>query len=95
MALAEEFRGKDNITKNMISMFMKEVFSKGGVCTTVSNFPGFEKSLYTFFPQQTRLEDRVKYEDIELTFSDGSKPFRSLAPLGEIKYFSLHNHSSL
>ena len=95
MAIAEEFRGKDNISHNMISRFMKEVFSMGGVCTTVSNFAGFEKSLYSFFPQQTRLEDRVKYEDIELTLSDGAKPFRSLAHLGEIKYFSLNNSSSL
>ena len=74
---------------------MKDVFSKKGVCTTVSNFPGFEKYLYLSFPEQITLEDSVKYEDIELTLEDGERPLRSLAHLGEIKYFSLHNHSSV
>ena len=71
---------------------MKEVFQNGGVCTTVSNFPGFDRYLYSSFPEQATLEDRVKYEDIELTLNDGSKPFRSLTHLGEIKYFSLYDH---
>ena len=77
----------------MISRTMREVFSIGGVCTTVSNFPGFERHLYSSFPEQITLEDQVKYEDIELTLDDGVKPLRSLAHLGEIKYFSLHDHS--
>ena len=94
LALAKEFRGKENISHNMMSMFMKEVFSKGGVCTTVSNFQGSDKFWYSSFPKQTRLEDHVKYEDIELTLSDGTKPFRSLVHLGEISYFSLHNQTS-
>ena len=95
LALAKEFRGKDNITHDLISRSMNDVFSKGGVCTTVSNFPGFEKYLYLSFPEQTTLEDSVKYEDIELTLEDGEKPLGSVAHLGEIKYFSLHNHSSV
>ena len=94
LALAKEFRGKENISHNMMSIFMKEVFSKGGVCTTVSNFQGSNKFWYSSFPKQTRLEDHVKYEDIELTLSDGTKPFRSLVHLGEISYFSLHNQTS-
>ena len=73
---------------------MKEVFSKGGVCTTVANFSGFEKFMDSQFPEHT-LEDRVRYEDIQLTLSDGDQPLRSLAHLGEITYFSLYNHSSV
>ena len=69
---------------------MKEVFSKGGVCTTVANFRGMDSQ----FPEHT-LEDRVRYEDIQLTLSDGDQPLRSLAHLGEITYFSLYNHSSV
>ena len=90
LALAEEYRRKDNIVRSIIATFVKEVFSKGGVCTTVANFRGMDSQ----FPEHT-LEDRVRYEDIQLTLSDGDQPLRSLAHLGEITYFSLYNHSSV
>ena len=73
----------------MISRIIDEVFNNGGVCTAVSNFPASDRFWFSLFPEQTTLEDRVKYEDIELTLEDGAKPLRSLAHLGEIKYFSL------
>ena len=95
LALAEEYRRRDNIVRSIIATFMKEVFSKGGVCTTVANFSGFEKFMDSQFPEHTRLEDRVRYEDIQLTLSDGDQPLHSLAHLAEIKYFSLYNHSSV
>jgi len=95
LALAKEFRRKENISHSIVSRSLKEVFSKGGICTTVSNFQGSDKYWYSSFPKQTRLEDRVKYEDIELTLSDGTKPLRSLAHLEEMTYFSIYNHSSL
>ena len=95
LSIAEEFRGKDNISRGIIATFMREAFSQGGVCTTVGNFTAFERFFNSQFPDYTQLEDCVKYEDIDLTLSDGEKPFKSLAHLGGIKYFSLYNHSKL
>ena len=73
---------------------MEETFKNGGICTAGSNFQASDRFWYSLFPEQATLEDCVKYEDIELTLEDGAKPLRSLAHLGEIKYFSLSDKSS-
>ena len=91
LAFAKDFRGKDNIAYNMISRLVEEVFNNGGVCTAVSNFRQTDRFWYSLFPEQTTLEDQVKYVDNDLTLEDGTKPLRSLEHLGGIQYFSLNN----
>ena len=68
----------------------KQVQHQGGVCTTVSNFRGFDRFLYKTYPYpaQLCLEDSVRYSDIQL-WVDGVRPLASLAHLGDIKYFSI------
>ena len=60
--------------------------ARGGVCTTVSNFPSFDASLARHF--SLSLVDSVKYEDLELTI-DKRRVFESLASLQRINYYAL------
>ena len=66
----------------------KQVQHQGGVCTTVSNFRGFDRFLYKTYPDQLCLEDSVRYSDIQLCV-DGVRPLAALAHLGDMKYFSI------
>ena len=66
----------------------KQVQHQGGVCTTVSNFRGFDRFLYKTYPAQLSLEDSVPYSDIQL-WVDGARPLASLSHLGDMKYFSI------
>ena len=104
LAFDKDYRGKDNIGTHIIGIIairkwkhriiffleniLHQVMDQGGVCTTVSNFRPFCKSLYSVFPGCVNLEDSVHYKDINLVVNN-QNPFDTLAHLGEIKYYSL------
>merc|ERR1719305_597916 len=88
-SLDSYFRGKDNLTSDMMGEVMRQVFEKGGTVTTVSNFPAFEKSLKLFFPGQVEVLHRVPYEELNLRIN-GEMVFPSLNRLGNITYLSIN-----
>jgi len=88
LSLAEEYRGKDGITHNLIKSICNKVWDKGGILTTVANFPAFESYLRQHFPNNIHLLDSVPYKELDLRIV-GKKVFSSLESLKNIRYLAL------
>ena len=68
---------------------IEEVNDKGGVCTTVSNFPSFDAHLFKEFPALS-LVDSVEYENLKLKINN-RKVFQPLVRLQRINYYAFTN----
>ena len=67
-------------------MMLKQCLEGDGVWGTASNFPAFCKAINTYFPDP-KLVDGVKYEDMILRDTDGTRLFDSLKSLKQIRYY--------
>jgi len=88
LSLAEDYRGKDGITHQLIKTICDQVWDQGGVLTTVANFTAFEVYLRKHFPGHVHLLDRVPYSDLEFTVN-GRRVFKHLENLDSIRYLAL------
>jgi hypothetical protein len=87
-SLAEDYRGKDGITHQLIKTICDKVWDEGGVVTSVANFKAFETNLRKYFPGNVYLLDEVPYRDLSFTIK-GKKVFKSLETLDSIRYLAL------
>lgn len=89
LATHSDYRGKDQMTRRLLDEIIRQVWSKGGVVTTVSNLPFFEASLLKTYGNEVSILDRVPYTSLQLTLS-GNPVFHSLESLQSITYLSLY-----
>lgn len=92
LATHSDYRGKDHMTTRLLDKLIRQVWSKGGVVTTVSNLPFFEASLLKTYKNEVSILDRVPYTSLQLTLS-GKPVFHSLESLNSITYLSLYPQS--
>jgi len=86
LGVEKEYRG--HISKTIIRNICNDVWSKGGILTTVSNFPAFGDFLESDYGNNVQLVDEVAYDDIELTV-DGECVFKRASNLGSMRYYAL------
>jgi len=72
----------------VVSAVCEQVWAAGGLCTTVANFPAFERGLQAGLAGRVTKLDTVPYRELELEL-EGRKVFHQLDRLGSIQYLQL------
>jgi len=87
---AKDIRGKsEELTKVISTEIFKQVWSQGGVITTVQTIPGLEQNMRRRFPNNVTVLERVPYTSLNLSLG-GRKVFHSLEHLECMCYTALH-----